>query len=409
MTKKILLALASLLLTLFLFECVARFFVEPSDECYGVFLGRKLPPITIKIGHPSEDMKSLHEGLAVSGRKITQNDLVGVYREDPLLGSAPLENAVSVNGWWQSNALGALRRSEVAKARPPRVRRILTFGESFTQCPGVRLEDSWPFRLENINKDLEVINFGVCGYSMCQAYLRYKMLADKLDHDIVFLMVLPSVDPVRDVNVFRSFLGWPVRSSFVPRFEIEEGRLKLIPSPYGTVEDFYKDNAQNLSEKFKEYVRAHDRFYFRSKYESIPVIGHSILYKLFAKVSYRWGSYRLREPDSEAFQVVKKISEEMNRDVQRSGSEFILLFLPTQEDVETYKKSRRYREKWERLVSALVGKDIKYIDLMQGFKSVPENQIDKGNDGIHYGSRANRLIAKLITQEMGRFQPKEAR
>jgi len=49
------------------------------------------------------------------------------------------------------------------------------------------------------------------------------------------------------------------------------------------------------------------------------------------------------------------------------------------------------------MITAVVGKDMKYIDQMKGFKNDSENQMDTGYDRRHYGPRANRLIAELIS------------
>jgi hypothetical protein len=402
MAKKILVMLVSLLLTLFLFEGIVRFFVQPSEDCYGIFLGKRLLPEKIKKpGDPAAFEKSLYQDLIVNGRRITFGDMCGMTREDSLLRHAPLKGAVSVNGWWQSNALGASRRSEVAKAVPPGKKRAIVFGDSFTQCQGLPMENSWPFYLEEIFKGMEVINFGVGGYNTCQSYLRYKMLSNEVDHNVVMLGLAPSSDLWRDVNVYRGFFGWV--PTVMPRFEIEGDHLKLIAGLYKNQEDLFEENQRGLSDKLKAHLRAHDRFYFLNQYEAVPIIRDSVLLKLLAVIHRYIASRLLLEPGSEAVQVTKKIIEEMNKDAHRSGAEFVLVILPDSHDVLKYKKNKGYREKWERMVSAVVGKDVKYIDLMQGFKNVPDGQSDTAYDGAHHGPRANRVIAEWIAGELARM------
>lgn len=422
MVKKILLLLASLLFTLFLCESALRFFVQPSDSCGGIFLGRCLPPAKIKFADPSVEEKNLshtrktraadfpdrgkgpYQDLVVQGRRITGEDLFGISREDELLAYAPLESAVSVNGWWQSNALGALRRSEVAKEIPPHVKkRMIVFGESLTQCIDVPLEDSWPFHLEKNSKETEVINFGVAGYSMSQAYLRYKMLSNKVDHHVVLLAFSPAADLMREVNVYRGFLGWPQLLP-MPRFKMEGDHLKLIKSPYENSKDFIKDNRQGFSDRYKAFLREHDRFYFVSRYETLPILRESVLLKLMTFAGFYWTIQSFMEPGSEALQISKKIFEDMDKDARQSESEFVLLILPDLRNVLKYKKNQGYRERWGRMVSAVVGKNMKYIDLMQGLKDIPESQLDAGHDGEHYGASSNRWIAELIARELPRLK-----
>jgi len=238
---------------------------------------------------------------------------------------------------------------------------------------------------------------------MAQAYLRYKVLSNKVDHHVVLLVFSPGADLMRDVNVYRGFLGWP-NPIPMPRFEIEGEHLKLIKSPYEKAKDFFEDNPQGFNDRYKAFLREHDRFYFVNRYESVPVLRESVFLKLVT-IAGRYGFIQnLMEPGSEALRVSKKIFEEMNKDVRQSGSEFVLLLLPDLNYVVKYKKSRWYRERWERIVTAVVGDNMKYIDLMQDLKNIPEGQLDTGYDGGHYGSRSNRLIAELIAKGLSRLQ-----
>ena len=66
---------------------------------------------------PKTDRDASYEGLVVDGDRISVGDIFGFHRDDPVLGYTPQENVVSLNGWWQSNNIGARKRRDT----PPSV------------------------------------------------------------------------------------------------------------------------------------------------------------------------------------------------------------------------------------------------------------------------------------------------
>ena len=313
---------ASVILCLLLFECTARFFIKPSPECYGILFNNiELPPFTLKMGNrffvgndlpwrrsyslgarspmgrelPPFAPKMVNrfhaddghptDYVIVDGKRITKGDIFGIMAEDPVLSYTPKENAISHNGWWRSNNLGARSPTDMAKSIPLGKQRVIVFGESFTDCAGVPEGETWPFFLNNKSKNVEFFNFGVGGYSMGQCLLRYETIRNKADYDIAMLVFVPSADLWRDINVLRQLQGWQ-NYPLMPRFIVEDNQLKLIKSPYKTYDEFQRENKDRLSAPLKEYLRAYDRLYFSLEYESPPFWGESIFYKLLARAVY---------------------------------------------------------------------------------------------------------------------------
>lgn len=179
--------LCSCALALVAFEGATRLLIRPCEACWGVLLGRELPPFRVisEDASPEIDRNEWFHGLVVNGVRITVGDLWGIPREDELLGYAPQEDTVSANGWWQSNNIGARSRYDIAATKPPSVTRVLAFGDSFTNCSRVPQEEAWTYYLDQRDENWEVINLGVDGYSMAQAYLRYRGIKNRIDHDLV--------------------------------------------------------------------------------------------------------------------------------------------------------------------------------------------------------------------------------
>lgn len=110
------------------------------------------------------------------------------------------------NSYWQgavSNSLG-FRSPEFTLEKPAGTTRIVCFGDSSTFGIGARMEDTWPFQLdEQLNSSFElsatdnsrsaassprfqVINAGVPGYTSHQGLQHMRQELDRLQPDIVF-------------------------------------------------------------------------------------------------------------------------------------------------------------------------------------------------------------------------------
>jgi hypothetical protein len=406
--QKLTLLLLSCFSCLLVFEIAARFLISPSQRSYGTFLGRELPPL--KLGPyisdpPDTDRDEWYNNLIVEGRKITVGDLWGYFREDPLLGYVTEESTISMNGWWQSNNLGARARRDTPKDRLQGKKRILVFGESFAHGSRLPQEETWPSFLDSESDEAEVINFGVDGYSMAQAFLRYREIGKKIDHDLVLLMFVPSADLWRDINTIRILAenSWD-DYLVMPRFIIEQSELKLVQSPYGIKSKIYTRKEDTLSEELKNYLENYDRFYFEPMIEEAGLISKTIVYKLFARAHYelrRKGlANNLFKPDSEAMRVSRKIFEAMNDEVKRDGKEFVLIILPMDNDLKKLQDKSWYRNAWHKMATAICVGDLLCVDLAKDLQQIPVSLLDKGYDGSHYGPKANRLIAGLIRKHL---------
>ncbi|NWG76198.1 MAG: SGNH/GDSL hydrolase family protein, partial [Rubrivivax sp.] len=154
---------------------------------------------------------------------------------DPLLGWTHRPRSRSTNNLYFLNADGiraAAPECFISKEPPPGTLRIALFGDSFTFGADVPFQETWGYYLQDeIEKSgvrAEVLNFGVGGYGMDQAYLRWKEVGCKFSPDIVIFGFHPE-NVKRNVNLIRSLYvpqtGIPFSK---PRFVLEDGRLRLI-------------------------------------------------------------------------------------------------------------------------------------------------------------------------------------
>jgi lysophospholipase L1-like esterase len=114
------------------------------------------------------------------------------------------------------NALG-YRGREIAREKPPGVRRVLLLGDSFAYGIGVADDETFAARLERLLPGVEVINTGVNGYGTAQELLLLRDEGVALAPDLVVLVF------------FWNDVGNSYNRAF-PRFRLEGERL-VWPEP----------------------------------------------------------------------------------------------------------------------------------------------------------------------------------
>ncbi len=402
------LALTSAALTLLALEVGLRGLVAPSATSAGRLLGSELPPVRlIPPQPPAPRMRQRPPG------RLRRDDLAGQIREDPIIGYAPRERAVSTNAWWQSNNLGARARTDTATEVPPGRTRVLVFGDSFAAGSRVPQEAAWPAVLEAAHPELEVVSLGVDGYGAGQSLLRYRVIGGRVAHQVVVLTLSPRADFWRDVNTLRALAGW--RSyTVMPRFVLEDGRLRLVPSPYDPPAAIYADNRAGPSPRLHDHLRRYDRFYVPWMYrEPHGLVARSLLLRLALA---RWHTVLVRrehaaalDPDGEAVVVTARIAATMRHEAAARGARFLLVVIPGERDLGWLRRSAPARAQWRATVAALRSAAQPCLDLADELLAAPSDQLDRGADGTHHGPRANRIIAAALERAFARDAANGAR
>ena len=169
----------------------------------------------------------------------------------------------------ETNSAGMRDDREYQFAPPNGVLRISAFGDSFTYGDDVKLEESWTRRLSTMRPSLEVLNYGVSGYGLDQAYLRYRRLGAEYQPHIVFIGYL-SENIARNVNVLRVFYSgrYPTSILTKPRFKVSDGHLVLLENPLPT-RKHYAELLRN-DRKILAQLGQND-FHYQTRYnEGVP-------------------------------------------------------------------------------------------------------------------------------------------
>lgn len=135
-----------------------------------------------------------------------QNTNNSYYRYDSRLGWTVGASSISWDSLYYSNSQGVRSIKDFLVPRDSSTLRIAVFGDSFTEGYKTTNDETWAHFLE---KDLnsqgvksEVLNYGVAGYGVDQAYLRWKTDGSLLNPDVVVLG-LNMENFWRNLNTFR--------------------------------------------------------------------------------------------------------------------------------------------------------------------------------------------------------------
>lgn len=374
--KKILYLIYLVLVSLVLFESLLQLYVNFSGDTRGFYSFFQLTPdekywseLTSGIGH--SEYFELDETL---GWRIKKN---GTFRDSLYVSNS--------NGIRSFKNFGAKNDSVI---------RIGLFGDSFMHSDDVYFEESLAFHLENELQEkgvsAEVINFGVSGYDMTQAYLRYKTEGVNYELDIV-LFGLQIENFWRNLNVYRPnyylYTGFP----FVkPRLYFREDSLSFI----------------NISEVDLEYLKKLPLSFDQSKFYEYEYFTHN---ELMAKEHLLNWSYTFKiarsflsdpvfaeseriEDNTEGLDIMYYIMDKFGMVSTKHNSQFIIVQLPNN-DLNNY-----VIEHGTHPNPTIVDSISSRYTLIRTDSLLAEYSIEKTYN-YHYTSFGNQLISKKIVSD----------
>jgi len=313
---------------------------------------------------------------------LTHPDSLLMY--DSQLGWSPRPGAFSQGGLYCYNSAGLRAASSgdtVTEVHPEGVIRIALFGDSFTHASDVYFKDTWGSQLEvalrQEGRRVEVLNFGVGGYGIDQAFLRYKIYGYKFKPDIVIFGFQPE-NVGRQVNLVRPIYSLSEVMPFTkPRFVFKGEKLALMNSPTvkaADIEDLLKNFRHWQLAPYEYWYNQKDywqRIWFESKLFSLGVF---LAERIKHPNRYIEKEKEIFAVDSEAARLTVKIIEEFRDEVKRNGGQFYIVHLPD-------------RLKW-----VLNDSDPPYEELLNKLSEISE--IISPEDKIRYYVRKNKCSRK---------------
>ncbi|MGH7908500.1 MAG: SGNH/GDSL hydrolase family protein, partial [Thermodesulfobacteriota bacterium] len=310
--------------------------------------------------------------------------------------SSTLGWTIKPNGFaprYRANSAGIRANREFALHPPRSTLRVAAFGDSFTHADDVETKDTWQEVLMRTHERVEVLNFGVGGYGLDQAFLRYRQDGVRFNPDIVLIGFM-SENIYRTVSVYRPFYA-PVTNLPLakPWFTIQNDALVLMDNPTPTL-SHYRELLTH-PESVLPRLGAHDHFfhtwYKQGTMDFLPSL------RLFKIARYRILAPRsgieksgVYATDSHAFKITAAVFELFFESARRNGSLPIALIFPSDRDIARFraKGTKRYAP----LLDHLQAKGLPYIDLLDGFETQGNRVPVDALAPDHYSPLGNQLV-----------------
>ena len=332
----------------------------------------------------------------------------------------------------QANSQGIRANREYSLKKPPGIVRALCFGDSFTHCNDVANDETWPHYAEDTG-GVEFLNFGVGGYGVTQALLRYLHEGRPFETDVVILGCI-SNDLTRSVNAYYPFrLADPSESLNVmglPYASLDgDGKLVLNPNPLPDA-DAYRALLADPGRRLRELSELDSRYRPSPPTPMLRLIKGGMgdeLAEAWSDVSLRLrrnlnavlrrnvrvvknypvGEHGGCDPRTAIFTINRLLFDRFVSEVKSKGARPVILWFPTQRDFARKRDGREmiYKPFLDHFAS--MGYD--FIDVMDWIAADMA-----GDDGGlvsdrellaigHYSPATNKVIGRRIADHVRRL------
>jgi len=229
---------------------------------------------------------------------------------------------------------------------------IVVIGDSMGFGYGVEDEQTWTSRVDSAFPESRLINLSMIGTGPQQYLELLERHGLGLDPDLVLYTLFPGND-VRDAKVFKEWRDTN-REVGYRRWRMEGGEDEEDP---GLIERVF--NASYLVAVLRDVRRS-----LASPFagETIEVENGSRL--RLAPTTYV-GSERLTQPGQPIFELTMETIETARARVEEAGGEFVVLLVPTKEEVYLQLRDRPHPDLVDPFANALDARGIPYLDLTQ--------------------------------------------
>jgi hypothetical protein len=298
---------------------------------------------------------------------------------------------------YRTNSQGIRGNKEYSLTPPGQILRISAFGDSFTFSSDVSNEDAWVERLAAMQPGLEVLNFGVGGYGLDQAFLRYTEEGTQFKSHINFIGFMTS-NISRNLNIYRPFLQTSTQMPLAkPRFTLKNDKLVLINNPMHSFSKYQE--LFDHPEKVLPELAADDYFplHFYKKEWWIDFLPSIRLLKMIVfKINQKFSplTAKLYQKGTPALEITLGIFDKFVATSLQNDSLPIILIFPRINDVMRYQKGQS--REYDSLITGLKDKGYLVIDLLDVFIEHEPIKNLKELFITHYNPEVNRWVASYM-------------
>lgn len=377
-----LIACITVLLTLAVLEAAVRVIGDTDADGQFTFMGYALEPYALPI-------KQLRDKVTLYFDHIDRSPVI----YDAMLGWTYRPNKVWQAGTFTTNSAGLRSRREYSEQPLSDTLRIALFGDSFTAGDEAVDDKMWGHQLErkldrNHGIRAEVLNFGVGGYGIDQAFLKWQHQGRQYSPDMV-IFGFQSENLDRNVNIFRHLYWTGTSSPFTkPRFVLTNHGLELINSPT---------------------IRPEQTIAVYQTFENHPLVPYERHYQSSNAARRWWVSSRLAgfmfevlKPDedygpaSERRMLGQAIVDAFAADVMASEAAFLVLHLPRQSELRRYHNNQT--NPWQSLLDHF-DSAYHYIPTEEYIDQSYVDDVYWASAG-HYGTEIHDIVAQTVAAEI---------
>lgn len=265
----------------------------------------------------------------------------GYLTFDHQYGWAIRPNSNSRDGLFHSNSEGMRAPKEYTTYPDSNTFRIALFGDSFTHGDEVSYEESWGYLLEKnlqaAGVNAEVLNFGVGGFGMDQAYLRF-LEEGKQKHPHLVVFGLQQENFWRNVNVFRpKYTLYSYLYFTKPKGILRGDSIQWVNRPTVPLDSIFPLIRNTYQPKAME----HEYFWKNRIYMKDAPFSNWLTVKFIRSFLFHQDNL-YDEPKSasqEGMDLFEKIVESFHRETTAIGAQFVILQLPIDHEILKYQQT----------------------------------------------------------------------
>ena len=294
-------------------------------------------------------------------------------------------------GLYQTNWDGIRSSKEYTLIPSQETLRVAAFGDSRTFCEGVNNENTWEYHLEHSSRNIEVMNFGVPGYTGGQPYLKYLKDGMKFNPDVIIFNKIP-----RNLqNNFKDFASTNnLRSADLYKVNFWLNKNVLLSksiSPYDLFDESFRKKI------FASAFNSYERYSFlNSKIASFTNTGVFIKLLMFKRLfaEHQKGSSRSEEFDAN---LSYHLFQNLFMTAARNNTQIIFL---SSKDVDVWPQNiLKLFDEYKDVVYFIDLK--KYLEKRyQAHGLCPSNGVCNTNelyfDSTHFNEKGNQIFAQAI-------------
>lgn len=320
---------------------------------------------------------------------------------DDNLGWMPHDNFISSDRMYIYNKNGYRCASLSDTLWKKDVIKIMIFGDSYAHGDEVDFSGTIGRILEKLYTDnginVEVLNFGVSGYGMDQAYLRWEMVKHKYKPDfVIFGVQFENVK--RNINIIRPLYSPITEIPFSkPRFTTKNNKLIKLNNPSSRIKDLPIILSNFEDWEFINY----EGFYNQDDYNNSFVFHSQLIAFVNTAYSKIFGEYKYFTKGSESFEVTMQIINRFKKSVENEDAQFVMVHFPVINDYafSNYCFSNIIYDQ-DLIYESLLNEIQENADLIETYsylkKWIENNSTSELFMERHYSPITNELIAKRI-------------